>query len=72
MNLRKVIGAYLKEICNQLGIEKFFCRFRLFKVDSLIKSKGDKLNVIIHPFFFEGFLYKMIVKNLKNTKTSKH
>ena len=24
VNLRKVIGAYLKEICNQLGIEKFF------------------------------------------------
>ncbi len=70
VNLRKVIGAYIKEICNQLGIEKFFFSDSDYlRVESLIKSKGDKLNVIIHPiFFFEGFLYKMIVKKFKKYK----
>ena len=70
VNLRKVIGAYLQEICNQLGIEKFFfANSDHLRIDSLIKSKGDKLNVIIHPlFFFEGFLYKMIVRKFKKYK----
>ena len=74
VNLKKVMGGYLKEICNPLGIEKFFfADLDSFRVDSLIESKGDELNVIIHPiFFFEGFLYKMIVgkfKKYKNVKT---
>ena len=73
VNLRKVIGAYLKEICNQLGIEKFFfADSDYLMVDSLIKSKGDKLNVIIHPiFFFEGFLYKMILRKFEKYKNIK-
>ena len=41
-------------------------------VENLIKSKGDKLNVIIHPiFFFEGFLYKMIIKKFKKYENVK-
>ena len=73
VNPRKVISAYLKEICNQLGIENFFfADSDYLKVDNLIKSKGDKLNVIIHPiFFFEGFLYKMIVRKFKKYKNIK-
>ena len=73
VNLRKVMGGYLKEICNPLGIEKsFFADSDSFCVDSLIKSKGDELNIIIHPiFFFEGFLYKMIVKKFKKFKNVK-
>ena len=73
VNLRKLIGAYVKEICNQLGIEKFFFSDSDYlRVESLIKSKGDKLNVIIHPiFFFEGFLYKMIVRKFKKYKNIK-
>ena len=70
VNLRRVIGAYLKKICDQLGIKRFFfADSDHLKVESLIKSKGDKLNVIIHPiFFFEGFLYKMIVEKFKKYK----
>lgn len=73
VNLRKIIDTYLKEICNQLGIEKFFfADSDYLRVDDLIKSKGDKLNVIIHPIvFFEGFLYKMIVKKFKKYKNIK-
>ena len=73
VNPRKVISAYLKEICNQLGIENFFfADSDYLQVDNLIKSKGDKLNVIIHPiFFFEGFLYKMIVRKFKKYKNIK-
>ena len=73
VDLRKIIGAYLKEICNELGIKKFFfVDSDYLKIDSLIKSRGDKLNVIIHPiFFFEGFLYKMIVKKFKKYKNVK-
>lgn len=73
VNLKKILDAYLKEICNQLGIEKFFfADSDDLRVDSLIKSKGNKLNVIIHPIvFFEGFLYKMIVKKFKKYKNIK-
>ena len=73
VNIKKVIGGYLKEICNQLGIEKyFFIDSDSLRFESLIKSKGDKLNVIIHPiFFFEGFLYKMIVKKFKKYENVK-
>ena len=75
-NLKKIIGSYIKEICNQLGIEKFFfADSDSLRINNLIKSKGDKLNVIIHPiFFFEGFLYKIIIqkfKKFKNVKTLK-
>ena len=73
VNLRRLIGAYLKEICNQLGIEKFFfADSDYLRVETLIKSKGDKLNVIIHPiFFFEGFLYKLIIRKFKKYKNIK-
>ena len=73
MNLRRLIGTYLKEICNQLGIEKFFFADSDYpRVETLIKSKGDKLNVIIHPiFFFEGFLYKLIIRKFKKYKNIK-
>ena len=58
VNLKKILDAYLKEICNQLGIEKtFFADSDYLKVDSLIKSKGDKLNVIIHPIVFLKVFY---------------
>ena len=76
VNIKKVVGSYLKKISNQLGIEKFFfADSDSSRVDSLIKSKGNKLNIIIHPiFFFEGFLYKMIIRKFKkynNVKTLK-
>jgi sirohydrochlorin cobaltochelatase len=73
VNLRKLMGGYIKEICNPLGIKKFFfADSDSFSVESLIKSKGDELNVIIHPiFFFEGFLYKMIVRKFKKYKNVK-
>ena len=39
-------------------------------VDSLIKSKGDKINNSSH-FFFEGFLYKMILRKFEKYKNIK-
>ena len=73
VNLKKIIDVYLEEICNQLKIKKFFMADSDFlRIESLIKSGGDKLNVIIHPiFFFEGFLYKMIIRNFKKYKNVK-
>ena len=73
VDIKRVIGGYLKEICNKLGIEKyFFLDSDSLNVENLIKSKGDKLNVIIHPiFFFEGFLYKMIIKKFKKYENVK-
>ena len=70
VNLKKLIGSYLKKMCNRLGIKKFFFEYSdSSRIESLIKSKSDKLNVIIHPiFFFEGFLYKMIVRKFKKYK----
>ncbi len=67
VNLKKVIGSYLRKMCNRLGIDKFFFEDSdSSRIESLIKSKSDKLNVIIHPiFFFEGFLYKMVVRKFK-------
>ena len=76
INMKKEIGEYLNQICNQLEIKKLlFADLDSFKISNLIKARGDKLNIIIHPiFFFEGFLFKTIIrrfKNINNVKTLK-
>ena len=62
------MGGYLDQISSGLEIDKyFFLDQDSSKVNNLIKSKGCNLNIIIHPiFFFEGFLYKMIIKKFKD------
>lgn len=73
VNLKKEIGEYINGISHQLGIKKFFFTDQdSFTIRNLIKSKNDKLNIIIHPiFFFEGFLYKIIIRKFENNDNVK-
>ena len=73
VNLKKEISGYLDKISDKLGIKEFFFADQnSFRISNLIKSRADNLNIIIHPiFFFEGFLYKMIIRKFKNKNNVK-
>jgi len=68
VNLKEELGEYLDQISSGIEIDKyFFLDQDSPEVNNLIKSNSGNLNIIIHPiFFFEGFLYKMIIKNFKD------
>ena len=66
-NVIKEVKKYLKKISNCVEISKICCvgeEINLFK--NIHNNKIKNLNIILHPiFFFEGFLYKINLINLK-------